>query len=376
MTLWYTVCMSEAQQYQQEIQQLQAQLVLLLKDNKTLQQAKESLIDENQSLKAKLESILEFVKLSKQRQFTSSEANLLQQCLFDEVGVLDNQTTTHETTEYTVTRKSKNHPNRRPLPNHLKRVETIVDIKEIDKQCSCGCLRQRMGEKATEELMVEPAKLWVKRTIRPQYICKNTACENDSIHIANLLPRLLPKTIASPSLIADIITKKYVDHLLLYRQQAMWQRLGITLSRNTLCGWLIPVSAQCKPLIKLLNKYLLNYDILHADETVVQVMKEAHRRNQQKSYIWVYRGGPPGKLVVQFEYQATRQAQHAINFLADYQGYVMTDGYTGYQWIDNEAIPHMVHVGCMAHTRRPFAELAKLTKTPGISHQVLGVCRT
>ena len=364
--------MSETQQHQQEVQQLQARLSLLSKDNALLQQAKEKLIDENQSLKTKLERILEFVKLSKQRQFgASSEANLLQQSLFDELGVLDNQSAHEESTEYTVTRKAKNHPKRRPLPSHLQRVETMIDVKAEDKQCACGCLRQRMGEKANEELMVEPAKLWVKRTIRPQYICKNKACENDSIHIATLLPRLLPKTMASPSLIADIITKKYVDHLPLYRQQAMWQRLGILLTRNTLCGWLIPVAKQCKPLIKCLNKYLLGYDILHADETVVQVMKEANRRNQQKSYIWVYRGGPPNKQVIQFEYQPTRQSQHVINFLKDYQGHVMTDGYNGYRWIDNDNTLQVIHVLCMAHARRPFAELAKLVKTPGISHHVL-----
>lgn len=111
---------------------------------------------------------------------------------------------------------------------------------------------------------------------------------------------------------------------------------------------------------------------MHADETVAQVMKEVNQRNQQKPYIWAYRGGPPDKQVVQFEYQPTRQSQHAISFLSDYQGYVMTDGYTGYLWIDNDNALQMIHVLCMAHARRPFAELAKLAKTPGISHQALG----
>ncbi|MBT5293703.1 MAG: IS66 family transposase [Cellvibrionales bacterium] len=305
---------------------------------------------ENATLQEKYDGLLETVKLANQRKFSpSTEANILQQNLFDEVGVASSEPGEQNakdktgTTTYTVTRKKKNHPTRKPLPEHLPRVKTILEPTEADKMCSCGCQREQMGQEVTEELIVEPAKVLVNQIIRPKMVCKNKDCDNDKIIIVPLL-RLLPKTNASPSLIADIVTKKYVDHLPLYRQEKIWERLDIILPRNLLCGWLMMTADKCEPLYKLLNQYLLGYDVVHADETTAQVLKEMGRTSKQKSYIWSYKGGPPDKSVVIFEYQETRENKHPIKFLTGFAGYIMTDAYTGYDWIGRKEFESSIRV--------------------------------
>ena len=293
--------------------------------------------------------------------------------LFDEVGVADSgEEEIPQKKTVTYTRNAKNKPKRQPLPDSLERIDIIIDIDEKDKTCA-GCGQQccLMGKDVSERLLLIPAKLQVERTTRLKYVCNSKQCHHETIFISPLPPRILPKSNASPSLIADILTKKYVDHLPLYRQQQAWKRQSIHMPRNTMCGWIMNLAADCSVLYRLLKKHSLRYDILHADETTAQVLKEPDRGNHQKSYIWAYRGGPPTKPVVYFEYKRTREATHAIQFLETYRGFVTSDAYSGYDWINHEKACRIIHVYCMSHARRPFAELVKLTKNPGYAHKAV-----
>jgi len=108
------------------------------------------------------------------------------------------------------------------------------------------------------------------------------------------------------------------------------------------------------------------------DETTVQVMGETERSDTQKSYMWLARGGPPGKPVVLYEYRETRAASHAKQFLCGYSGYLQTDGYEGYDCAVKD-MPGIIHVGCFAHARRKFFEASKSANKPqsaeeGIKH--------
>ena len=341
-----------------------------------LSKALEKSQDKNTQLTSKLENLLEQIKLMNQRKFaSSSEANILQQNFFDEVGVADSSGEDNEPQKKTVTytRNAKNQPKRKAFPESLERVEIIIDIDEADKTCACcGKERCQMGEEVTERLILIPAKLKVEKTIRPKYVCNSKQCSNEDIFILPLPPRILPKSNASPSIIADILTKKYVDHLPLYRQQQAWKRLGIHMPRNTMCGWIMTLAEECSVLYRLLRKHILRYDVICVDETTVQVLNEPERGNHKKSYIWAYRGGPPNKTVVYFEYQESRESEHPMRFLETYSGFVMSDAYSGYHWIDREENFRVIHVYCMSHARRPFAELVKLTKTPGYAHTAVG----
>ena len=116
-------------------------------------------------------------------------------------------------------------------------------------------------------------------------------------------------------------------------------------------------------------KRIFHYDYAQADETTVQVLDEVGRDNTQKSYMWCYRGGPQESPSIVFDYQETRGGCHAKDFLAGFKGYLQTDAYSGYEWIADKK--EMVGVNCNAHGRRPFAELAKVTKTPGLAQEAL-----
>ena len=338
-------------------------------DLEQLQQENEALKLKLQTLQQRYDSILEQFKFSQQRQFApSSEKNSLQQELFDEAGAEspeeENKYVQDESINIPPHKRSK--AIRKPLPDSLPREVVIHDISEAEKLCECGCLKKRFGEEITEQLKVIPPKLSVFRHIRPKYSCKQ--CET-GVSVAPMPALLLPKSNATPSLITFIILSKYVDHLPLYRQEHIWNRYGIDIPRNTMCGWLLTVAELCEPLWEQLKHHILAYDYAQADETTVQVMKEAERKNTQKSYAWVYRGGCLKQKVVVYEYQETRAGQHAKTFFQGFKGYLQTDGYKGYRWVaDSDEITHL---GCMAHARRPFAELVKMTKKPGKAHQAL-----
>ena len=241
----------------------------------TLSQALETSQTNNAELTTKVTNMLEQIKLMNQRKFASrSEANLLQQNLFDEVGVADSggaEEPEAQKQTITYTRSSKNKPKRQPLPESLERVDIVIDIDEADKICDCcGELRSEMRDEVSERLIVIPVKLQVERTIRKQYVCNSKKCEDEQIFIQPLPPRILPKSNASPSIMADILTKKYVDHLPLYRQQQSWARLDIKMPRNTMCGWIMELAAECSILYQLLIKHALKHDIIAVDETTAQ----------------------------------------------------------------------------------------------------------
>src|SRR5690606_12910636 len=110
-------------------------------------------------------------------------------------------------------------------------------------------------------------------------------------------------------------------------------------------------------------------DYVQVDETTTQVMGEENRKNTSTSYMWVYQRARPDKKVILFDYRETRQARWPKEILSGFKGYLQTDGYAGYDWLDEHA--DIIHLGCMAHARRPFAELVKLAKTTGKSHQAV-----
>ena len=327
-----------------------------------------SLQQEAQSYKSKYENILEQLRLAKQKQFaSSSEKNVLQPGLFDEPGIELPESvkeqladTQEEITIPEHTRKKK--PKRCKLPEDLPRETIVHDIPDADKVCSCGQCLVRIGEEITEQLKYIPAQLSIVQHVRPKYACK--PCQ-ENVKIAPMPALLLPKSIATPELVAHIIIAKYCDHLPLYRQEKMWERIAVNLPRSSLCGWVLKAAELCEPLVKQLQKAIVAYDYAQADETTVQVMKEDNRKNTQKSYMWCYRGGNKDGPIIVYEYQETRGGYHAAQFLSGFSGYLQTDAYSGYNWADKNN--KITAVGCNAHARRNFAELVKLSKTPGLA---------
>ena len=318
--------------------------------------------------KEKYSNLIESLRLAKQQQFaSSSEKGLVQPDFFDEPGTPLTEEVADEIddTDELQSSSRKNHPKRRPLPDYLPRETICYDINEEEKICKCGSHMEHIGEEASEQLQIIPAKVTVIRRVRPKYACKQ--CE-ENVKIAPMPNLLLPKCIATPELVAHTIISKYCDHMPLYRQTAMWRRMEIDMPRSSLCGWLLKVAELCFPLIEELKKQIVSYDYTQADESTVQVLGEMERKNTAKSYMWCYRGGGAHISIV-YEYQETRAGEHAKNFLRGFKGYLQTDAYSGYNW--SHDLAEIIHVGCHAHARRPFAELVKINKTPGLAAHAL-----
>lgn len=324
---------------------------------KRLLEEKEQLLER---YKAKTQSLQEQLNLLIAKRFGRSceKSDTQQLGLFNEAeAALDEQAqaSAAEPEPLTVLAHTRNKPGRKPLPEYIERVEVVHDLPEADKRCPHdGTPLERIGEAVSEQLDVIPAKVQVLRHVRPTYACP---CCREGINTAPMPPQPIPKSLASPGLLAHICTAKYVDALPLYRQEAILKRAGIELPRATLANWMIRLGELVLPLINLLRDNLLDYDLVQMDETTVQVLKEKDKAPASQSYLWVQRGGPPGRAVVLFDYEPTRGGAVPVRLLEGYRGYVQCDGYEGYGAVGQRE--GIVLAGCWAHARRKFDEAIK-----------------
>lgn len=260
---------------------------------------------------------------------------------------------------------------RKPLPDHLPRLEVIHDLPEAERYCDHdGNSLRPIGEVISEQLDIVPAQIRVIRHIRRQYACGCGQC----IKTAPLPAQPIPKSLASPGLLAHITVSKYQDALPLYRQESILQRIGVDIPRATLANWMIEAGTLIQPLINLLRDRLLAYDIVQMDETTVQVLKEPGKTAQSKSYLWLQRGGPPDRPVLLYDYDPSRGARVPRRLLEGFQGTLQTDGYDGYNAV--VAAGNLTHLGCFAHARRKFDEAIKAQgkhKRRGLAHHALAL---
>lgn len=265
-----------------------------------------------------------------------------------------------EPAKVTVEAHDRKKSGRKPLPPELPRVEIVHDLPEEEKTCACGCALSRIGEEVSEQLDVVPAKIQVLRHIRPKYACR--ACEGveddgPTVRIAPVVPQIIPKSIASPGLLAHVLTGKFVDHLPFYRQEKLFARLGVEIGRATLSNWAVKAAEACMPLINLIHDEILDGRLINIDETTLQVLAEPGRVPTSTSYMWLFRRGDPVRPALIYQYHPTRAGDVAKSFLGDYKGFVQTDGYSGYGFLDHRA--GVRHAGCWAHARRKFMEVVR-----------------
>jgi transposase len=176
--------------------------------------------------------------------------------------------------------------------------------------------------------------------------------------VAALPAQPLPRSNASPDLLAMLLTVKYADGLSLARFEYVLERAGVAVPRQTLARWVIGAASVLQPLHNLIRDELFNASVIHMDETVVQVLKERDRSPTSQSYMWVQTGGPPERPVVVFDYDPSRSGAVPVRLLEGYQGYLMTDGYDGYNTLAKaEGIEHLA---CLAHARRRFVEATRV----------------
>ena len=245
---------------------------------------------------------------------------------------------------------------RKPLPAALPRVDIIHELPEDERLGPDGRPLVVIGEEVSEQLDIVPATIRVLRHVRLKYgVGKD---DESGVKIAPLPPQPLPKTMASPGLLAHIVVSKYQDALPLYRQEQILTRIGVDLPRATLARWMVRLGLEVtQPVINLLRDRLLAYDILQMDETPVQVLKEPGKTAESQSYLWVQRGGPPGQPIILFDYDPSRSQEVPLRLLAGFTGILQTDGYAAYGAVVRAQ--GLGHAGCLAHCRRKFDEVIK-----------------
>ena len=261
------------------------------------------------------------------------------------------------TTEPTLPRAPRLRAGRQPLPEHLPRIEH----RHEPASCTCGqCGNDltKIGEDVSEQLDVEPARFFVHRHIRPQYTCR--ACE--TITAAAIPPAVIDGGLAAVGLYVWVLIGKYLDHLPLYRLEQIAARDNVILSRSTMAQWVGRIGVALQPLADRLTELLRERSVLHADETPVAQL-DPGKGKTHRAYIWAYRSnvletGPP---IVVFDYQTSRAGRHAREFLADWQGHLMVDDFSGYKVLFTDGVTEL---GCLAHARRKFFDLNAAQANP------------
>jgi len=315
---------------------------------------------------------------------TAGESNR-QAELFDEIETVAREEKPEGgSSSITVAMHSRKRGKRAKLPENLPRIETIIDIDESEKVCGCGTAMVKIGEDVSEKLEVIPARFVVRRTIRPRYACASCGgAENEPerpVAVAPVPPSILPKTNATPSLLATIATWKFQDALPLYRQERIFARHGIELGRATMSRWMMEVASRCGPVITAIERHIRSGPMIGMDETPTQVLGETERANTSVSYMWVARGGPPGQAAVRFMYKPTRASSVPKEFLAGYRGVLQTDGFESYdaalRALQVEGHMKITHAGCMTHARRRFIQADRSGKVPTSAKKALQYFRS
>lgn len=328
---------------------------------------KHLLLEAQQQLRARenrisaLESIISYLqeekRLARAQRFAASSEQLdLQYTLFDEAEQLvEAHEAQHPAPPAPIEVKAHQRcGGRRPLPKDLPRVRVVHDLPEAEKTCGCGHDLEKIDEVSFEQVDIIPAQIYVIEHARYKYVCKHC---NSAPKTAPLPPQPIPKSQASAGFLAYVATSKYADGIPLYRQCHIFERIGIQQQRHSLAFKMIKTGQLTQPLINLLQDKALEHPYIQMDETVTQVLKEPGKTAQSDSYMWVMRGGPPDEPVIVFQYDATRRQTVPERLLANYQGYLQTDGYGGYNKVLSN--DNITGLGCWAHARRKFIEAQK-----------------
>ena len=323
-------------------------------------------------LESRVEVLMEALRLARHKQFGASseksEDSLVEQLsfLFNEAEVFS-AADKEEAENVTVVAAHKRHKKHEytldSIPEDIETKQVEHRLEGEDLVCpQCSDTMTEIGKEVVRTLEIIPAQMVVREDIYYTYACKNCSenadegCETPVVK-APREKNIIPGSFATPEAIAHIMTQKFVMGSPLYRQEQEINRKGIHLSRQTMSNWILKATEDyLAPVYEQLHKELLKRDVLHADETTLQVLHEPGKKPQSDSYMWLYRtSGDTDKPIVLYEYQPGRGAKHPKEFLSGYKGYLHTDGYAGYHDLGKD----ITVVGCWAHARRKFDEAVK-----------------
>lgn len=334
---------------------------LLLSQQKALQAQAKQL----EGLNHNLELLLEQNRISRQEQFGQSSEKLeiadqLSMCFNEAEVTIENKYVVEPVIEQVipehkrrVKRKGKREEDPSGFPMRLEE-HTLSEDRLLE--LFPGGYR-RLPDEVYKKLEFHPATFEVVEHHIGVY-CGN---KSQSIVKADHPAEVLNHSIVTPSLLAAILNTKYVNSVPLYRLEQEFKRYEVNLSRQVMANWVIRGSERYLSLLyDRMHQELYKSPLLHADETPVKVVRDG-RESMTNSYMWVYRTGTQKGIhpAILYEYQKTRKSDHPDEFLKEYEGTVVCDGYQAYHKIANERPDEIKVAGCWAHARRRFAKVCK-----------------
>ena len=245
------------------------------------------------------------------------------------------------------TDRKKKTGGRQPLPRHLKRERILHDLPDKEKHCDvCQQDLRPIGEESSERYEYIPAQLTVIEDVCKKYAC---AC---TVRTATKTPQPIEKSTAGASLLAQVIVSKLADHLPLHRQEKIFERHGVDISRKSMCGWMAQCANLLNPLYAAAKEILFESKVIGTDDTSVKVL-DRKLPFARTGRIWPYYGDPEHPVIL-YDYTPTRERAGPEKFLRGYRGYLQADAYGGYDAFFKDPARGLIEVGCWAHSRRYF----------------------
>ncbi len=284
----------------------------------------------------------------KSEQINGVQGSLLEEAVAADIAAIEEEL--HQLTDHPKKAAPREQPKRQALPPELPRIE--IHHEPESSTCACGCQLERIGEDVAEKLDYIPGVAQVERHIRGKWACRQ--CE--TLTQAPAPAHVIDKGLASTGLLAHVLVAKYADHLPLYRQQKIFERAGVKIPVSTMADWVGVCGVRLQPLVDALRETILTHDVLHADETPIQILRPDTGRKTHRAYIWAYAPGAFESLkAVIYDFAPSRTGEHARAFLGDWRGKLVVDDYGGYKKTVSQ--DGVTEIGCMAHARRKFFEL-------------------
>jgi len=288
---------------------------------------------------------------------SSEQMDSNQISLFDEAEKNSNSKIEEPTVEEIIYQRSKLTKTTGKKDNLANLERVVVEHKLSPEEAICSeCNRGLVviGKKTKEVLKYVPAKLYIEEHITYSYACKSceAASGEANIQTTNGYEGILYKSMASNELVAHVVNMKYQHAMPLYRLETYFKMLGANLSRQTLSNWVIGAADAVTPIIEIMKEELLKSPYVQADETTLRVIEDNGKESKSKKYMWLYKTGGNVRPIIIYDYQKTRSSSCPRDFLSGFSGYLQTDGYAGYNNVEN-----IKRLYCLAHIRRKFHEI-------------------
>ena len=305
-----------------------------------------------EKLSHEIAQLKRFKFAKRSEQLSPEQASLLDDLIDTDIAAIEAELQALQTAPTPTEAKQK--PKRAALPPEFPR--TLIHHEPDNTHCPCGCALKRIGEDVSEKLDYTPGVFTVERHIRGKWVCDD--CE--TLIQAPVPAQVIDKGIPTAGLLAHVMIAKFADHLPLYRQESIFGRAGLAIPRSTLAQWVGVTGVQLQPLVDALRDVVLGQQVIHADETPVQMLMPGSKKTH-RSYVWAYATSQLCETAaVVYDFSPSRAGEHARNFLQDWRGKLVCDDFGGYKASFELGV---TEIGCMAHARRKFFELHATNKS-------------